>query len=67
MGYFFGADNSRWGQKAENAQGQEVQLYAKQLSGTDIAMFARSSNLFGKFFALLESGLCRNSWRIKAK
>jgi len=47
MGYFFGADNSRWGQKAENSQGQEVQLYAKQLSGTDIAMFARSSNLFG--------------------
>jgi len=47
MGYFFGADNSRWGQKAGNAQGQEVQLYAKQLSGTDIAMFARSSNLFG--------------------
>ena len=47
MGYFFGADNSRWGQKAKNSQGQEVQLYAKQLSGTDIAMFARSSNLFG--------------------
>ncbi|NQZ90402.1 MAG: cobaltochelatase subunit CobN [Colwellia sp.] len=47
MGYFFGADNSRWGQKAENSQGKEVQLYAKQLSGTDIALFARSSNLFG--------------------
>jgi len=47
MGYFFGADNTRWGQKAMNSQGKEVQLYAKQLSGTDIAMFARSSNLFG--------------------
>jgi cobaltochelatase CobN len=47
MGYFFGADNSRWGQKAANSQGKKVQLYAKQLSGTDIAMFARSSNLFG--------------------
>ncbi|MGB1200666.1 MAG: cobaltochelatase subunit CobN, partial [Cognaticolwellia aestuarii] len=47
MGYFFGADNSRWGQKAANTDGKEVQLYAKQLSGTDIAMFARSSNLFG--------------------
>lgn len=47
MGYFFGTDNSRWGQKATNSQGEEVQLYAKQLSGTDIAMFARSSNLFG--------------------
>jgi cobaltochelatase CobN len=47
MGYFFGADNSRWGQKAENTEGKTVQLYAKQLSGTDIAMFARSSNLFG--------------------
>jgi len=47
MGYFFGADNTRWGQKAANSEGQEVQLYAKQLSGTDIALFARSSNLFG--------------------
>lgn len=47
MGYFFGADNSRWGEKGENNQGKDIQLYAKQLSGTDIAMFARSSNLFG--------------------
>ncbi len=47
MGYFFGADNSRWGEKGENSQGKDIQLYAKQLSGTDIAMFARSSNLFG--------------------
>lgn len=47
MGYFFGADNTRWGQKAVDKQDNEVQLYAKQLSGTDIALFARSSNLFG--------------------
>ncbi|WP_048695170.1 cobaltochelatase subunit CobN [Catenovulum maritimum] len=47
MGYFFGPDSSRWGEKAVNAQGEDVQLYAKQLSGTDLAMFARSSNLFG--------------------
>lgn len=46
MGYFFGADNSRWGEKGENTDGKDIQLYAKQLSGTDIAMFARSSNLF---------------------
>jgi len=42
MGYFYGSDNSRWGQKLEN-----VSLYAKQLSGTDVAMFSRSSNLYG--------------------
>jgi cobaltochelatase CobN len=42
MGYFFGSDNSRWGQKLE-----AVSLYAKQLSGTDVALFSRSSNLYG--------------------
>jgi len=47
MGFAFGADNSRWGEMASDKQGQSVNLYAKQLSGTDIAMFARSSNLFG--------------------
>lgn len=40
MGKHFGADKSKWGQTANN-------LYAKQLSGTDVAMFARSSNLYG--------------------
>lgn len=40
MGHFFGADTSRWGEKVDN-------LYAKQLSGTDVALFARSSNLYG--------------------
>lgn len=47
MGFLFGSDNSRWGEKAQNAQGQDLQLYAKQLSGTDIALLSRSSNLFG--------------------
>jgi cobaltochelatase CobN len=40
MGFAFGADPSRWGQRIEG-------LYGKQLSGTDIAMFSRSSNLYG--------------------
>ena len=42
MGYFYGSDNSRWGQQLER-----VNLYAKQLSGTDVAMFSRSSNVYG--------------------
>lgn len=42
MGYFYGSDNSRWGQKVKN-----VDLYAKQLSGTDVAVFSRSSNVYG--------------------
>jgi cobaltochelatase CobN len=40
MGKHFGVDSSRWGEEVEN-------LYAKQLSGTDIALFSRSSNLYG--------------------
>ena len=47
MGFFFGADNKRWGEKAKTVDGKVVDLYAKQLSGTDIALFARSSNLYG--------------------
>ena len=35
-------DENRWGQQLEN-----VNLYAKQLSGTDVAMFSRSSNVYG--------------------
>ena len=42
MGYFFGSDNSRWGEQIEN-----LDLYGKQLSGTDVALFARSSNIYG--------------------
>lgn len=40
MGKHFGADKAKWGQSSSD-------LYAKQLSGTDIALFARSSNLYG--------------------
>lgn len=40
MGYYFGADDTRWGKQSEG-------LYGKQLSGTDVALFSRSSNLYG--------------------
>lgn len=43
MGYFYGEDDSRWGQKAPEG----IDLYAKTLSGTDMALFSRSSNVFG--------------------
>ena len=43
MGYYYGEDDSRWGQKPPSG----VDLYAKQLSGTDMALFSRSSNVFG--------------------
>lgn len=42
MGYYYGSDNSRYGKKLEG-----VNLFAKQLSGTDIALHSRSSNLYG--------------------
>ncbi|MCO7222954.1 cobaltochelatase subunit CobN [Pleionea sp. CnH1-48] len=42
MGFAYGADPSRWGE-----QGDNTELYAKQLSGTDVAMFSRSSNVYG--------------------
>lgn len=42
MGYAFGTDQDRWGEKVE-----AVDLYAKNLSGTDMALFSRSSNLYG--------------------
>ncbi|MDO6424014.1 cobaltochelatase subunit CobN [Saccharophagus degradans] len=43
MGFYYGEDDSRWGQKAPEG----IDLYSKQLSGTDIALFSRSSNVFG--------------------
>ncbi|HBC56326.1 MAG TPA: cobaltochelatase subunit CobN [Gammaproteobacteria bacterium] len=43
MGYFYGADDSRWGSRAPG----DIDLYAQQLSGTDIALFSRSSNVYG--------------------
>lgn len=42
MGFAFGTDPKRWGQRIEG-----LDLYGKQLSGTDIAMFSRSSNIYG--------------------
>jgi cobaltochelatase CobN len=43
MGYFYGADNSKWGVKRDDI----TDLYARQLSGTDVAVFSRSSNIYG--------------------
>lgn len=43
MSYFYGDDNSRWGKQAP----QNINLFSRQLSGTDIALFSRSSNTFG--------------------
>ncbi len=42
VGYFYGSDDNTWGKKLPN-----VDLYAKNLSGTDAAIFSRSSNLYG--------------------
>ncbi len=42
MGFFYGSDEKTWGEKLPN-----VDLYAKNLSGTDVALFSRSSNLYG--------------------
>ena len=41
MGFAFGKDEKRW---SENVSGDE--LYAKVLSGTDAAIFSRSTNLY---------------------
>ena len=40
MGYAFGSDSKRWGDKVSG-------LYDKALSGTDAVLFSRSSNLYG--------------------
>ncbi|WP_168204191.1 cobaltochelatase subunit CobN [Aliikangiella coralliicola] len=42
MGYAFGTDPKRWGEQIEG-----LDLYGQQLSGTDVAMFSRSSNIYG--------------------
>ena len=42
MGFFYGSDENTWGKKLPN-----VDLYAKNLSGTDAAVFSRSSNVYG--------------------
>ena len=40
-GYYFGADAESWNQKLEG-----IDLYAKNLSGTDSIIFSRTSNLY---------------------
>jgi len=59
MGYYYGSrdsssadGSSRWGKKVGLVKGpdgveREVNLYAEQLSGTDVALFSRSSNVYG--------------------
>jgi len=59
MGYYYGPERSSengsgsaWGQKVGMVKGpdgveREVNLYAEQLSGTDVALFSRSSNVYG--------------------
>jgi len=42
MGFFYGSDEKTWGKKLADED-----LYAKNLSGTDAAVFSRSSNLYG--------------------
>ncbi|MCF6323224.1 MAG: cobaltochelatase subunit CobN [Gammaproteobacteria bacterium] len=42
MGFFYGSDETTWGEKLS-----DVDLYAKNISGTDVALFSRSSNVYG--------------------
>jgi len=42
MGFFYGSDEKTWGERLPN-----VDLYGKVLSGTDAAVFSRSSNVYG--------------------
>ncbi len=42
MGFFYGSDAKTWGQKLPG-----VDLYAKNLTGTDAVVFSRSSNVYG--------------------
>lgn len=42
LGYYFGADEKRWGEKRAG-----LDLYAKNLAGSDAVMFSRTSNLYG--------------------
>jgi cobaltochelatase CobN len=47
MSWAFGPDTSAWSEKLRDGQGAELNVYAAQLSGTDAAVFSRSSNLRG--------------------
>lgn len=42
MGRYYGSDNDHYGKQLEG-----INLFSKQLSGTDIALHSRSSNLYG--------------------
>jgi cobaltochelatase CobN len=42
LGYYFGADEKRWGEKRAG-----LELYAQNLAGTDAVLFSRSTNLYG--------------------
>lgn len=42
LGYYFGTDESAWGSKRAG-----LDLYAKNLAGTDAVMFSRTTNLYG--------------------
>ena len=42
LGYYFGADEKRWGEKQAG-----LDLYAKNLAGSDAVLFSRASNLYG--------------------
>ncbi|MBI4740702.1 MAG: cobaltochelatase subunit CobN [Betaproteobacteria bacterium] len=42
LGYYFGADEKHWGEKRAG-----LDLYAKNLAGTDAVLFSRSTNLYG--------------------
>lgn len=42
LGYYFGADEKRWGEKQAG-----LDLYAKNLTGANAVMFSRTSNLYG--------------------
>ncbi len=42
LGYYFGADEKRWGEKQAG-----LDLYAKNLAGSDAVLFSRTSNLYG--------------------
>lgn len=46
MQYAFGSDESSWGRKG-TVGGEDINLYAEHLKGTEGAVLSRSSNLYG--------------------
>lgn len=42
MGYYYGTDDADWGKKRPG-----LDLYARNLAGTDAVLFSRSTNLYG--------------------